>query len=176
MSLIDYRGTAWGSPTGASPIPADVVYAVREWARNTGRIGATVVWNNLLQCPEVRLPLKDGDPRLRAYQEGRTPVNYEPVFLHRKEGKHKVAIPLESSVVTAFLEEMDAQSGRGRYANMQACVDAADEYNRNLRDSVRKAAADNSAMRTRSYKKQVMRDIDRPEPVVTVPANVGESK
>lgn len=171
MGRVDINNpwTAWGSPLGASRIPADVRYEVTEWACSTGRAGTEVVWNNLLECAEVRLPLKDGDQRLRAYQEGKSPQNWEPVYLHRHDGKHMRPLPLEPTTVRQFLEEMDAQSGRGRYPNAIAAAFAADERNKAMQKSIRDAAEDGMRVRARSRKKQMFG-----EPVVTVPANIGD--
>lgn len=164
--------TSWGSSTTQRVIPAIVRYEVNDWARGAGKILQDIVWNDVMACPEVRLKLMGGDPRLKDHQEGKTARDWEPVFLHRWDDSEKcyVSLPLEPGPIRDFLKETDVQSGTGKFPNADAAAKAADKHNKALEEFQERAAAENARLRARDSKRLLF-----DQPLVSVPSNLEAS-
>lgn len=163
--------TTWGS-TREGSVPWDWADAVEVWAREQGRHGR-LVWNTVLRCYEAQIDLKDADPRLLAWQQGKVrqkPV--ESVFFHRqdKPGGPWVAMDLQQmgpSGIRKYLDEGNLWSGRGRYRNLMEACRAADDHNQRLEAIMAEAAEQGARDNAREHRRQLF-DL----PLVSVPANV----
>jgi hypothetical protein len=167
----------WGAPKGA-PAPLDVREAVELWARANRGTHGTIAWNPLMNCWQVNFDLKDDDPRMKSWRDGKLKVKpSEPVYLHRQK-KNKdgtptpywEAVPLEElgvSGVLRWLDEGNCWSGTGRYASFDAACKAADDHNEMLRAKIAKEAEINAGLRARDERKRLLKT-----PWTTVPAQL----
>jgi hypothetical protein len=136
-------------------IPPDVRDEIITWFREQGRI-ASVVWNDLMRCAEVRIRFKDDDPRLGAYRAGRIREDFDPLWLHYEDKDSKLVgynlSELGASGVRNILDQGNLMSGRGEYRDLYAAIKATNKRNEKLKDSIRKAALD--GVRERSHLKR----------------------
>lgn len=167
--------TGWGAPKGA-PAPVDVREAVELWARANRGTHGSIAWNPVMNIWQINFDLKDDDPRMRAWRDGKLKVRpSEPVYLHRQvrgeDGRAKwVAVSLEElgvSGVLNWLDEGNTWSGTGKYPNFDAACRAADDHNENLRAMIHREAEQNAGLRARDERKRLLKT-----PWATVPADI----
>lgn len=167
-----------GETDSTRSIPWQFDDAVKLWAREHGKANATIRWNAATKCAVIEFTLRNDDPRMRHWQEGR--LKFEPketVFLNKQvtDGKGKaygpyVAIDLEQLGVSGLIDmlnEGDVQSGTGRYRDMQEAIHAIEGRNEQMRAKMREAAVENARLRARDMRRQVF-DL----PLVSVPENL----
>jgi hypothetical protein len=176
--VIQGANTLFTTRGRADRIPVEVQDEAELWARGQGR-HATVVWSPTTNCAVIELTCKPGDPRLKAYQEGRLSVEpKERVLLHRYDrGKRRwVATPpkpdeLTPDFVRSWLERGDMWSGRGetRAKNLHEACTMADRAEEEHREAIRKQIREAARDRARDRRKQVF-DL----PTVSVPADLSD--
>lgn len=175
--------TGWGAPRAHSA-PVDVREAVELWARQNRGTHGTIAYNQLMKCWQVNFDLKDDDPRMKAWRDGRLRVKpSEPVYLHRQAknadgsvcSPHRwEGVPIEDlgvSGVLAWLDEGNTWSGTGRYQSFDAACKAADDHNAALKAKIAKEAEINAGLRARDDRKRLLKT-----PWTTVPANITQEK
>lgn len=128
-------------------VPWEIRDAVELWARQQGR-HARVEWHRGLGCAVIHFSRKSDDPMMREWQEGR--LSEEPtesVMLHHWDPAKKRHVPLDlgeygASGIVNMLDESNVWSGRGRYASLQAAIEATITGHNQHRERLRQAAED----------------------------------
>lgn len=135
-------------------IPPDVRDEIILWFREQGRM-ASVHWNEVMRCAEVRVRFRDDDPRMKAFRDGRVRLDYDPVWLHH-ETKHGLVgynlTELGASGVRNLLDQGNLHSGRGEYRDLYESIKAVHARNEKLQDEIKKAALE--GVRERSHLKR----------------------
>lgn len=151
-------------------IPADVADEAILWFREQGRFAA-VAWNPVLKCAEVQVRFKPGDPRLKLYQEGEIPEDFEVVYLnYRDDAGHLVPHDLRelgASGVRNLLDRANLHSGRGEFRDLQESLYAVEEQNRKHREMIRRAVYDAAYERAHLARRDHLN-----LPQVSVPAQI----
>lgn len=130
-----------------------------------------------MRCWVVELDLRDDDPRIGAWKEGRLRVKpVESVPLHRtgKTG-HLEAIPLDdlgASGVVALLDEGNVLTGRGKYSSLMHAVRAVEDRNTYLEEQMEKAAVEAGLDTADRHKRQILEGMGHSLPFVTVPESI----
>jgi hypothetical protein len=160
----------------AAPIPADVRDEIILWYRGQGR-QATVVWDDTLACAEVRVRFLPGDPRLKGFQEGQYPYDFESFWLHRDvPGKGMVGYNLAelgASGVRNLLDESNLWSGRGKHRSLQESINAVHAANEARQEAIKRAAADNARMRAMDRRARIL---EVPRTTAQRPARLAHAK
>lgn len=148
-------------------IPPDVRDEIILWFREQGRM-ASVHWNEVMRCAEIRVRLRDDDPRMQLHREGRwgegpdgTRVrlrvpDYEPIWLHFEDRdgtlKGYNLAELGASGVRNVLDQGNLHSGRGEFRNLYESIKAVNARNERTQDEIKKAALE--GVRERSHLKR----------------------
>jgi len=129
-------------------------------------------WSNV-QCPVVEVELKNDDPRMKAWLEGKVPQRpKDVVFFHRQEGPKFVALNLQemgTSGVVRYLEEADLTTGRGRWKSMEDYLREMADHNASIGEQAKATAVENARYRAKQERRHVAG-----EPLVPVSVNLGE--
>lgn len=135
-------------------IPPDVRDEIILWFREQGRM-ASVVWNDVMRCAEIRVRFKDDDPRMGAFRSGRTRLDYDPVWLHHETKDGLVGYNLSemgASGVRNLLDQGNLHSGRGEYRDLYESIKATHARNERTQAEIKKAAME--AVKERSHLKR----------------------
>lgn len=161
--------------------PPEFQDAVELWARKSGRHARLTFVPTEFQEGRtvngtwlVRIDLRENDPRLSLYQDGKMPEKpTEDVWIHRsnpKEGKIKpnthgrreqpfIPISIQQlgvSGLIGFLEKGDTWSGRGKYSSLEDQLQKVRKQNRERRHAFREQMKLENRMEQAQKRRQVL--------------------
>lgn len=147
-------------------IPPDVRDEIILWFREQGRM-ASVHWNEVMRCAEIRVRFRDDDPRMKLHREGRwgedasgkrvrlNLPDYDPIWLHHETKEGLVGYNLSelgASGVRNLLDQGNLHSGRGEYRDLYESIKAVHARNEKMQEEIKKAALE--GVRERSHLKR----------------------
>ncbi len=142
-----------------TPIPWDVADEVTLWYRERGRT-ASLHWNAVMRCGEIRVKLLPGDPRLKGFQEGKLFEDFECFYLHYPTPDRGLVgynlAELGASGLRNLMDKANLWSGTGEYASLQDALSAVGERNLRAQEAVRQAAEQAAGDNAREQRARVL--------------------
>jgi hypothetical protein len=159
-------------------IPSEIRDAVASWARQWGRHGS-IAFNHALKCAVIELSLKEDDPRLKPWKEGKLshepkeciPLHFQKPMGDGTKSVHYFPLNLDELGVTGIIEMLNrgnTWSGTGEYRSFKEAAQIMGEHNEKLKAQIKDAAIEEGRLRARDMKRQVFG-----LPLVSVPDNIG---